>query len=301
MTLIRQAILMNDSKQGMHGSSEATKLSEYSFEPLPSSITSRLCAGPQSTMEGAIFLGKHPGLLKYAIWPILINIAITMVTLAILLSLTAWLLTEVHPWFQGSEDQAADVFWTVIEIIVSLGLIAACLGVSVIVWFIVNGVFGGYFYGKLAFQVEKIIGADDREYASLSFFQEASGALYILAFLVAGNVFAFCLNVIPVIGSIMALVVGAYVTGLLLGLEFMSHSLGMRGKSQREQLSFARKNSPETLGLGGVVFLGQLIPILGAVIHVSATIGGVLLFHRIQLRENQKAKEPEAAAIDLST
>lgn len=258
----------------------------WPIKPIPENFAGRLTAGTRATCEGAIFLGRNPFLLRYAIWPLLINIAITLFTFALLVSLSIWLLAEVHPWFQSSTAVVADILWTIAEIIVVAGLLMVCVGISVIAWFIVNGVFGGYFYGKLASKVEARLGTDESEFQSLSFMQEATGAMYILGLLVGGNLFAASLNFIPVIGSLAALCLGGMITTFLLGLEFLSHSLGMRGYTQKQQIAFARRNSTVTVGFGAVVLLGQLIPILGAFIHVSATIGGVLLYHQISLRDS---------------
>lgn len=237
--------------------------------------------GWQAVLAGAGLLRKHPQLIRHAIWPFVLGILISLVTLSLFLFLAIWSIASLHEWFQAAENGWTQWIWSAAEIVVGLLLVAISLGVAAATWLLLYALLLGNALGKVAEETERILGADPDQFQALAFSQEAMGTLIHLGLILGISLLALPLNALPLVGSLLALLMTTYVTWLMLGLEFMSHSLSLRGETQWQQIRFARRHWQSSLGLGSAVLIGQMIPVIGTVLHLCCTVGGVILFHRL--------------------
>lgn len=218
---------------------------------------------------------RNPGLWRYAIVPIALNLLVT----GLVFGLIAWGAVAfgayLHPHFEGGW------WWRVAEVLAGLAIAAASLGLTVVGWFLFQAVLCGFFYARLARQVERQLGARPEELRELSFVREVSDGLRQVLSFVAVNVGLLCLHLIPVVGAVAAFGGGLYFDCWFFGREFLQIPLAVRGQGRDQLKAFTRKHRRVTLGLGAATLLLTFIPILNAVLLTTATTGAVLLRRRL--------------------
>lgn len=84
---------------------------------------------------------------------------------------------------------------------------------------------------------------------------------------------------IPVVGQIVATVLGALVGGWMLAVELTGAAFSRRGQRLEERRQALRAIRPVTLGFGVAVFVAFLVP-LGAVLFMPAAVAGATLLAR---------------------
>ena len=102
-----------------------------------------------------------------------------------------------------------------------------------------------------------------------------------VSFLIFINIGCIGVQFVPVVGSILGLCGSYYFTCSTLGLNFLDYPLGLRGQRRREKLLFVRQHRMHTLGLGTVVAMLVIVPVVNAVFLTTAVTGAVLLHRRI--------------------
>ena len=88
-------------------------------------------------------------------------------------------------------------------------------------------------------------------------------------------------NILPVIGSLIYIVLNACVAALFFSLQFMDYPLARRRLSYSAKLKALLHDTGGSLGLGMAIFLCAMIPVLNAVMLAPAACGATLLYHRI--------------------
>jgi uncharacterized protein involved in cysteine biosynthesis len=216
-----------------------------------------------------------------------VNLFITALVLATLIATVTWFLTVVHP---GLTAGLAGWRWwlaVAVEIAVAVVLLILCGGAAVLTWRFLTGVLCGYFYGKLAEEVEQLLGTPQAELRSISFGYEVVDTALHLFLLVTVNVFFLVLNFVPIVGSAAALAGSTGFTWFLLGIDYLGFPLALRGTRRLDQLHFGRRRLAHTLGLGLAVFFLEFIPFVGAVFLTTAVVGAVVLHRRISAAERE--------------
>jgi CysZ protein len=185
------------------------------------------------------------------------------------------IIAYLHPLFPAGWG------WLLLEIVCGIALVAAAMAATLVLWMLLQGIFCGIYYGKLARQVELQLGIPPDSLKELPFRQQASDTLGDLASLIAVNMGLLLLHLIPVLGSIGSIAGGLYFNCYFVGREYLDYPLALRGLPRRDKRAFLRKFCHQTLGLGTIVFITNLIPIVGFVIPVTAVVGSVLLHKRL--------------------
>jgi CysZ protein len=162
-----------------------------------------------------------------------------------------------------------------------LVVVVVALTIAFVAYLLLQSVFCAWFFSQLARHVDLFLGTRPDELTDPPIVAQISDALRASVKLVIVNVFVLLLNVIPVVGTIAALVIGLYVDAFILGSEFFGYPLELRGIRWRDRQRIAKAHLGTTLGLGTVVSLLFLIPILGPAIQATSVVGAVLLFRRI--------------------
>lgn len=224
---------------------------------------------------GLRFMNCHPRLWQFALLPVLLNLLITGFVLALLVASGFWYARELHPRFTGSWTQRG------LEVLVIIGLFMAVVGLAVATWLLLQSILCGYFYGKLARQVEVQLGLGPEELREVSLAREIVDGVRDVSVLLAVNGGLLLLHVIPVIGSVLAIGGALYFDCWILGQDYFEYPLGLRGRNRKEIRSFARAHRWETLGLGGSVLAMALVPIVSSVFLTTAAAGAVLLHRRL--------------------
>ncbi len=230
-------------------------------------------SGISASVDGFAFLNNHPALWRYGVWPILVNIVVTFVV---------WLSAFYVGWMVWDSYQTALpiawwaglVKWTGLVCIVLL-----TLALGFVTYLLLLGVICAWFFSKLAYHVELALGSRPEDLAEIPVFGQVTDTLRAISKLLLINGMVLFLHLIPVVGSIAAVVIGLYMDAYILGAEFIGYPLELRGQRWRDRQAFARQWIGATVGLGIVITGLMLIPIVGAVFQTTAVVGAVLL-HR---------------------
>ena len=94
----------------------------------------------------------------------------------------------------------------------------------------------------------------------------------------------FALGLVPVVGAVLAAILGAFVGGWFLVLELTGLAFDARGLTFRERRAALRSRRPLALGFGAAAYLLFLVP-LGAVFVMPAAVAGSVLLTRRVLAE----------------
>jgi CysZ protein len=209
--------------------------------------------------------------------PTLVNVLISLLVTGALIFSFVFLADALHDRFGGQFDGWGWYAALAAEIVILLVVGLLLLIPALIVWKLLTVVFCGYFFARLALEVEKMLGVEPGEIRPVSTAAEAAGLLLSLVVLVVVSTLLFALVFIPVVGGVLAFIVGTLFTGWIMGLDYLGYPLALRGIPRWRQIPLGFRESARVVGLGLFVSVCELIPILGALPLTTAVIGAVLL------------------------
>jgi CysZ protein len=232
-----------------------------------------LLRGLFTPLDGFLYLLRRPTLWRYAIVPVVLNLLITSVVFVLFLSVAIGLLVWLH-------DTVPEGWkWVVAEILSGIGLTIATLGGALAMWKLLERCLCGWFYARLARNIELKLGTRPEELVDLPWTKQLTDTLREVVALLLVNTFFLLLHLIPVIGSVIGTVGGLYFTCWILGRDYLSYPLNLRGRRWTEKLTFAQQNRGPALGLGAAVLLFNFIPLIGPIFLTAAVAGSVLMYH----------------------
>jgi CysZ protein len=264
----------------------------HASNTLPSGSTgfSAFAEGFATPRDGFHFMCRHPRLWRFAVIPILLNLIITGVVIVLLIAAATHFAVKIHPWFEGHWG------WRVLEVVVVVGLIAAAAGLAMAAWVLLNGILCGHYHGKLARQVELLLGMRPEDMAELSVPYQIADTVRDLGSLLLINVGFLALNLIPVLGTIVGTAGALYFDSFVFGMDYLDFPLSLRGLRRAEKRAFGRRHRTHTVGLGAAIFLFNFVPVVGSVVLSTAAAGAVLLHRRLQAGELSGAGHANPAA-----
>ncbi|TQL48184.1 CysZ protein [Homoserinimonas aerilata] len=226
------------------------------------------------TSPKRMLLGLIPGAITFAIY-----IAIVIAFVATIGPITDWL----TPFASGWDDSLR----TLLRIAVGLALAVAASLVLVYSFTVVTLAVGQPFFERISRDVDDALGTVP-EAPQPGFWRGLwrgmAEALGVLALTLLIGLGLFLLSLVPVVGSPLAAVTGAFTGGWFLALELSAVPLQRRGLrfGQRRRMLGTRRSV--TLGFGVVTFLLFLVP-LGAIVTMPAAVAGGTLLARSALGE----------------
>jgi CysZ protein len=243
--------------------------------PAARSISAAFGEGLSAPWLGFRYMARHPGLWRYGIVPVLLNLLITTLLLVVLIALAVLFFRRLHPWFADGWG------WTALEIVCGVALLACVLGLALLAYLVLQGILCGHFYGKLARQVELQLGVCPEEIREVPFSYQVADTLCDVGFLALVNAACIGVQIIPGIGSILGVCAGYYFNCFTFGLDYFDHPLALRGIRRKEKRAFAKRHRAHTLGLGTAVLALTLLPVINAVLLTTAVTGAVLLYRQL--------------------
>jgi uncharacterized protein involved in cysteine biosynthesis len=237
----------------------------------------RFWEGIAAPWHGWRLLRQQPRLWALAALPTLLNMLISLLVAAAVIGGGYWLVTALHESFAARFTGWGWYAALTGEVLLVLAITPLVLIMAIVLWKIMTMVFCGYLFSRLALEVERIIGIDERELQPVSFLAEAAGLVFSLLVLIIGSTVLIALVFIPVVGGILSFIVGTLFTCWIMGLDYLGYPLALRGLPRWRQYPFGFANSSRAIGLGLFVSTCELIPILGAIPLTSAVVGAVLL------------------------
>lgn len=251
-------------------------------QPPPSVGRSSLAAfgdGLSAPWLGFRHMARHPALWRFGVIPVLLNLLIATLLLAALVAAAVLAFNRMHPWFDGGWG------WRVAEALVGLVLLGAVVGLTLLAWLVLQGIVCGYFYSKLAEQVELQLGTRPEQLREVPFAYQVADTLRDVGSLAAINAGCLAVQIVPGVGAVIGVCGGCYFNCFTFGLDFLDHPLALRGMRRHEKRAFAKRHRATTLGLGTAVLAITLLPLVNAVLLTTAVTGAVLLHGRLAAQD----------------
>jgi CysZ protein len=226
---------------------------------------------------------RAPRLLGLGLLPALIS---GLLYAAGLITLIAFLPDVSHgvTWFA---DGWATAWRDLIRVLAGVAVLGAAVLLGVLTFTAVTLLIGDPFYERISQRVEARYGGVPDEVEVVwwrSLGRSLVDSLRLIGVSLLLGIPLFVLGLVPVVGQIIAPVVGAAVGGWLLAVELTGVPFQHRGKRLRERRAVLRAHRPLALGFGVAVFLCFLIP-LGAILLMPAAVAGATLLARKVLNQ----------------
>ncbi|MBF0477700.1 MAG: EI24 domain-containing protein [Deltaproteobacteria bacterium] len=233
--------------------------------------------GLSYVVRGAGFINAQRSLLKYVLTPLLINFVLYLAF--------GWMaIANFHSWLKTLLPVGQGYLW-LIAYILAMGIGCIILTLLIVYTFVLVGnIVASPFNDLLSEKAESLAAGRDVG-ASVSLraigqavFQELTKAAIFVAIMLA----LLVINLVPVIGSVIYLLVGGLVTLFFIALQFFDYALSRRGLSLSAKIRLVLDHYLIAAGFSLGVFLVLMIPFIGLVVIPVAVVGGTLLIRDLE-------------------
>ena len=248
---------------------------------VPRAAFARFTDGFRTPIDGLRILNSYPpsDLWRYGVAPAVCSLLVTSLILSGLIAVIGSAAPSIHEAFGDTWLER------IYEAGTFLLLIAITAAVAFVSWLLLQTAFCGFFFSLLAVRVEQKIGTADEELKEPPILTQMLESISDILIVIFASAALFLLNVLPIVGSIIAVVCTGYVNSLFAGFEFLDYPLIARGVRRKERRRFEKANRWSTHGLGSFVVCVALIPGVGAILLCTAAAGSVALHHRLKRNE----------------
>jgi CysZ protein len=235
---------------------------------------------------------RSPRLVLLGLVPALITAVVFVAAYAVLVYFVRDLAELLTPFADGwSAGWRALTRAVAVIVLLGLGGLLAVLAFTAVTLLV-----GDPFYEKISEQVEEWLGGVSDE-VELPWWRSLARSLWESARLIGGSfligVPVFVLGLVPVVGQVVAPVLGALVGGWFLALELVNAPFTRRGMRLEDRRRLLRQHRLVAQGFGTAVFCCFLIPLGAVLLMPAAVIGGTLLARRaLGLPVDQPAGAP---------
>ncbi len=205
------------------------------------------------------------------------------------LMITGWvlLLTNIDSiagWATGFAESWGETWRDIAEIAVGISVIAAVLGLSVLLFTAITLMIGGPFYEYIAEEVEdELGGVPGTEQVGWwrGFLVGLRGTILLVGTSILFAIPLFVCGFIPVVGQTVVPVLAVCINGYLLGIELTGIPFTRRGRSFKQRRQVLATRRAMVLGFAVPTYLLCLIPLAALVVIPAAMAGGTVLSHRL--------------------
>lgn len=228
--------------------------------------------------------GILPGLIAFAV----VAAALTAVALN-----ASWLGDRVTQVVVAPDSTAG---WG-LSLVLAVGVFAGSALIAAYTFTALTLFIGQPFFERISHRVDAAFGAPDVAHAEpwwRSMVRGVAEAARIVALSAIVGIGLWMLALVPVVGTVTAVVLGVLFGGWILSLELTAHALSRRGVlALHDRRRLLGEHRHVAVGFGGAVFLLFLIP-FGSVIAMPAAVVGATLLTRSVLGESMTAQSPDA-------
>lgn len=251
-----------------------------------------LARGFQLSCQGVTFLVRHRVLWKWAILPIIVNIAVFTAAMVVFLAFVYTPLYNLATGFVYPNPPETWYAWLWVAPLrllawgIGLLLLVSALVTVYVIFLLLGTAIAAPFLAVLAQRVEVIItGHDVQDPTTLrsalySFGVSIVGELRKLGFFLSIQLLFVLLGLIPLLTPVMVLV-GTLFTMLFLPLEYAGFAMDQRQLRFAQRRTLIWQHRWLMLGFGAAAFLTLLMPFLNFMCLPALVVGGTLLFLHI--------------------
>lgn len=237
-------------------------------------VVGEFFAGVATLFRGFGFWRRRPGAMALGLLPAAIVFAV-LVTLVVLLGANLDPVTR----FVTPFADAWDPMWQgLLRVAVGLALLVGVIVLFAVTFTGLTLLVGDPFYERIWRAVERELGGVPDAPGSGFWHGVADAVLLAMRGLLVG-VLLLAIGLVPLVGGVLAAVVGTILSGRILAAELATRPLEHRGFDRLQRRAILRRRRARTLGFGIAVQLVFLVP-LGAVVAMPAAVAGATLLAR---------------------
>lgn len=238
-----------------------------------------LAAGARMLLRGFGFWRRDPGVMLLGLVPAAIVFAGLVWGLVALGLGLPGLVDWATPFADGWQEFWRSAFRALVTVVVFAG--AAVL--AFVTFTALTLVVGDPFYERIWKAVEADVGGEVPSEGP-SFWSGVGGALVLVLQGLVSAVIVALLGFVPVVGGVLAAVLGVVLTGRLLARELTARAFDARYLDAAVRRALLRRHRWRILGFGAATQLCFLVP-LGAIVTMPAAVAGATLLARSILDE----------------
>lgn len=221
--------------------------------------------------KGLIYLFQHRETWKLVFWPLIINLAVFIISTSAVVAAAMFVLAAEFP---------ETFFWRILGVVIIGLLIFLSLYLYIIFFSTLALIFGAPFYSHLVCAIEKQNGGIEVHrgfFASAKLaIQSQSRKLFIFILI---QIALLAISLLPGLGPIFYSVFSFLALIFLLGFDFLDFIFEARGLEPKKRWLWSWQNKSEVCWFGFAIFLLLLIPFVNLLVFPAAAVGGVLLFY----------------------
>ena len=223
------------------------------------------------------YLSNNPKSLLWILIPLLINILVMLGSLYL-----AFMIMEAFfPISWPSLEWTLAAFSAYAEAlgsnIVNLLLTMGCFLSLYVLGF---SIFCSFVYGLMVEKIEKKLGVEPDEFKSVSISRQILDSVLIALLFLIGNIVIFSFNILPLVGTVFAMLSAVAFQSFCLGMEFFDFSMALRGKSFKDKLRYFKTHPGEVLGVGNISWFFMMIPILNSCLFTFSILVATFRYRR---------------------
>lgn len=253
----------------------------------PGGMIHEFAAGVGTLLRGFALWRTRPRLLALGLIPAAISallLAALLIPLGFSLGpITAWLTPFADGWIAGWRDALRIALGVVLFVAgaVLSGLLFTALTLTI----------GDPFYQRIWREVERSLGGAEPT-GETGFWSTVGEGLRLVVLGVLIALLTLALGFVPVVGGVLATVVGVLLSGRLLARELTARAFDARGLSHGDRARLLATGRARVLGFGVATQLCFMVP-LGAVVTMPAAVAGSTMLARA-LTDRAAAADPDA-------
>lgn len=253
-----------------------------------SALAVRRVAGPVARFATGIgFLGRgfalyrrHPRLMLLGLVPAVIAFVVLLAAFVAMVIFVDDFVLFITPYMENWPEFPR----TVIRGAAVAAIVVVWVVLSVLAYVALTLLIGQPFYEAISKGVEDRLGGVPNE-VDVSFWRSLprtiGDSLRLGAYSVLVSAGLFVVGLIPLIGTVIAFVLGARLMGWVLALELTSVPFERRGLRYADRRQALRANRALALGFGAATFTCTLVPLFTVVAMPAAVAGATLLSRHI--------------------
>ncbi|MFV0253221.1 MAG: EI24 domain-containing protein [Beutenbergiaceae bacterium] len=213
---------------------------------------------------------RRPGVMAAALIPAVLVMVVVLAALVVLVTNMADIAAYLTPF----ADDWDPVWAMVLRAGVGLALFVAATVASATTFTGLTLLIGGPFYDRIWRSVEAAHGSVPE--SAYGFWATVADSLSLIARGIGIAVLSLILGFVPMLGGVLAAVVGASLSGWVLSDELTSRALIARGLDAKARSALRASARARVLGFGVATHVMLLIP-FGAILTIPAAVAGSTL------------------------
>ena len=235
-------------------------------------------SGPAYLLRGLGLWRTRPRLMLLGVVPA----ALVLLTLLGALAALLWRVDDLAAWSTPFADDWADPWRPLVRVLLAAAVVLGAVLLSTVVFTGLTLAVGDPFYERIWAAVEEQLG-DAPDGDGIPWWRSVRDGLALAATGLLVGVLLLVVGLVPVVGTLTALLAGLALGGRLLAAELLARPLEARGLDRHARKELLRRRRTTVWGFGLATQACFLVP-LGAVAVMPAAVAGATMLARDLLR-----------------